>query len=158
MGLAAALSYTWLVRALIRANGRDSGLARAIHTDVKGNVSLGLYAAGVALAAVNAYLSYVCYAAVSVIWLIPDRRFTHTHDDESIASRKRRLAISSDRPSDATPRRPRPSPAARGVGRRASAAGRSGPDTLIAATAEPSANTGAAIVTSPSSSSPTLAA
>jgi len=81
VGLAAALSYTWLVRALIRANGRDSTVARAIHADVKGNVSLGLYAAGVALAAVSAYLSYACYAAVSVIWLIPDRRFTHAHDD-----------------------------------------------------------------------------
>jgi uncharacterized membrane protein len=83
VGLAAALSYTWLVRALIRANGRDSGLARAIHTDIKGNVSLGLYAAGVALAGFRAYLSYICYAAVSVIWLIPDRRLTHTHADES---------------------------------------------------------------------------
>ena len=79
VGLAAALAYTWLVRALIRANGRDSSLGRAIHADVKGNVSLALYAAGVALAFVSVYLAYACYAAVSVIWLIPDRRFTHTH-------------------------------------------------------------------------------
>jgi hypothetical protein len=66
---------------LIRANGRDSMLARAIHTDVKGTVSLVLYAAGVGLAAVSEYLSYICYASVSVIWLIPDRRFTHPHDE-----------------------------------------------------------------------------
>lgn len=82
VGLAAALAYTWLVRALIRANGRDSAFARAIHADFKGNVSLGLYAAGVALASVSAYLAYACYAAVSVIWLIPDRRFTHIHADD----------------------------------------------------------------------------
>ena len=81
VGLAAALSYTWLVRSLIRANGRDSSFARAIHTDLKGNLSLGLYAAGVALASVSAYLAYACYAAVSVIWLIPDRRFTHAHHE-----------------------------------------------------------------------------
>jgi uncharacterized membrane protein len=81
VGLASALAYTWLVRALIRANGRDSVFARAIHTDFKGKVSLALYAAGVALAFVSPYPAYACYAAVSVIWLIPDRRFTHAHDD-----------------------------------------------------------------------------
>jgi uncharacterized membrane protein len=81
VGLASALAYTWLVRALIRANGRDSALARAIHTDFKGKVSLALYAAGVALAFLSPYVAYACYAAVSVIWLIPDRRFAHAHDD-----------------------------------------------------------------------------
>ena len=30
IGLAAALSYTWLVRSIIRANGRDSEVALAI--------------------------------------------------------------------------------------------------------------------------------
>ena len=83
VGLASALAYTWLVRALIRANGRDSAYARAIHTDFKGNVSLGLYAAGVALAFVSVYLAFACYVAVSVIWLIPDRRFTHAHEDDA---------------------------------------------------------------------------
>jgi uncharacterized membrane protein len=81
VGLAAALSYTWLVRSLIHANGRDSAFARAIHRDFKGNVSLALYAAGVGLAFLNIYAAYACYAAVSVMWLIPDRRFTHEHSE-----------------------------------------------------------------------------
>ena len=35
-------------------------------------------AAGVGLAFVAVWISYVIYAAVAVMWLIPDRRFTRT--------------------------------------------------------------------------------
>ena len=76
VGLAAALAYTALVRTIIRANGRDSVVARAIASDVKGYVSLAGYAAGVGLAFVAVWISYVLYAGVAVMWLIPDRRFT----------------------------------------------------------------------------------
>jgi len=74
--LLAALSYYFLVHAIIRANGRDSAVARAIGSDAKGTISLGMYAAGVALAFVAVWISYVLYVAVAVVWLIPDRRFT----------------------------------------------------------------------------------
>ncbi len=73
---AAAIAYTVLVRALIRANGRDSALARAIASDVKGYLSLGLYASAVGLAFVSPWISYAIYAAVALMWFIPDRRFT----------------------------------------------------------------------------------
>jgi uncharacterized membrane protein len=80
VGLAAALAYTWLVRSIIRANGRDSEVALAVRSDVKGNISLALYAVGVAFACVSLWAAaYGCYAAVAVMWLIPDRRFTHEH-------------------------------------------------------------------------------
>jgi uncharacterized membrane protein len=76
VALAAAIAYTVLVRALIRANGRDSSVATAIASDAKGYASLGLYAAGVGLAFVGPWISYAIYAAVSVMWFIPDRRFS----------------------------------------------------------------------------------
>jgi uncharacterized membrane protein len=76
VALAAGVAYAILVRALIRVNGRDSALARAIGTDVKGYASLVLYAAGVALAFVRPWLAYAAYATVSLVWLVPDRRFT----------------------------------------------------------------------------------
>jgi uncharacterized membrane protein len=76
VALAAAIAYTVLVRALIRANGRDSAVATAIASDAKGYASLGLYAAGVGLAFVSPWISYAIYAALSVMWFIPDRRFT----------------------------------------------------------------------------------
>jgi uncharacterized membrane protein len=78
VAFAAAISYTVLVRALIRANGLDSIVARALASDVKGYASLGMYAAGVGLAFVSPWLSYTIYAAVSVMWFIPDRRFTRS--------------------------------------------------------------------------------
>ena len=65
-----------LVRAIIRANGRDSLVGMAISSDLKGTLSLVLYAAGVGLARLSVWPAYALYAAVAVMWLIPDRRFT----------------------------------------------------------------------------------
>jgi uncharacterized membrane protein len=77
IALGAAVSYSLLVRALIRANGRDSLLARAIASDVKGYVSLATYAVAVVAAFLGAvWLAYALYVAVAVMWLIPDRRFS----------------------------------------------------------------------------------
>lgn len=71
----AAIAYSILVRALIRVNGRDSALARAIGSDLKGYLSLLVYAAGIALAFVSPWIAYALYVAVAVMWFIPDRRF-----------------------------------------------------------------------------------
>jgi uncharacterized membrane protein len=76
VSLAAAMSYTLLELALLRANDRDSLLARALSSRTKGYASLALYAAAVALAAVSVWIAYALYAVVAVMWLIPDRRFT----------------------------------------------------------------------------------
>jgi uncharacterized membrane protein len=75
VALAAGISYSILVRTLVRANGRQSAVAQAIGSDLKGYTSLALYAAGVGLAFVSPWISYVLYVAVAVIWFIPDRRF-----------------------------------------------------------------------------------
>jgi uncharacterized membrane protein len=82
VSLAAALAYTVLVRTIIWANGKDSLVGTAVHADLKGNISLLLYAAGIALAAVNFMISYALYAAVAITWLVPDRRFLHEHGNE----------------------------------------------------------------------------
>jgi uncharacterized membrane protein len=76
VALAAGLAYAILVQTLIHANGRDSRLARAIGSDFKGRLSLGLYAAAVGLAFVSVWISYAIYAAVALMWFVPDRRFT----------------------------------------------------------------------------------
>ena len=78
-GLAAAaagFAYYLLVRAIIRANGRDSFVGTAVSSDVKGLASLVLYLAGVGLAFVSPWISYALYVSVSVMWFVPDRRFT----------------------------------------------------------------------------------
>ena len=73
--LASGFAYRLLVRALIRANGRDSAVARAIGSDVKGNISLVVYAAAIPLAFVSPWISYALYVAVALLWFVPDRRF-----------------------------------------------------------------------------------
>ena len=80
VGLASALAYFVLVRAIIRANGPDSLVGTSVHADLKGKISLALYAVGVALAFVNVWFAYALYAAVAVMWLVPDRRFTREQE------------------------------------------------------------------------------
>jgi uncharacterized membrane protein len=73
--LASGFAYSLLVRALVRANGRDSAVARAIGSDVKGNISLAIYTVAVPLAYVSPWISYALYVAVALMWFVPDRRF-----------------------------------------------------------------------------------
>ncbi len=76
VALGAAIAYSALVRAILHANPNDKSLAAAVGTDIKGMVSLAIYAIGVGLAFVSPYLAYASYALVSVIWFVPDRRLT----------------------------------------------------------------------------------
>jgi uncharacterized membrane protein len=76
VALAAGLAYSILVRALIKANGRESRLARAIGSDTKGYMSLVLYAAAVGLAFVSPWIAYGIFVAVALMWFVPDRRLT----------------------------------------------------------------------------------
>jgi uncharacterized membrane protein len=59
---------------LMHAHDSDSILATAIGSDVKGNVSLLLYALAVGVALFLPWVSCALYATVSIIWLVPDRR------------------------------------------------------------------------------------
>jgi uncharacterized membrane protein len=72
--LMCAIAYTILARALVRRHGPRSALGIAIGEDVKGRVSLALYASAILLAFVNHWVSLGIYFVVAVIWLIPDRR------------------------------------------------------------------------------------
>ena len=77
--LAAAIAYSILVTTLVRANGPDSAVAAAVRVDVKGYVSLALYASGVVLSFVSPWIAYALYGAVAVIWFVPDRRFFRSY-------------------------------------------------------------------------------
>jgi len=74
--LMTALSWIPLSRSLIGSNGGASGrLAQAIGGfDWKAAVSPLLYAAGIGTAFFMPILSCILYAAVAVLWFIPDRR------------------------------------------------------------------------------------
>jgi uncharacterized membrane protein len=73
VALGAALAYYVLVRTIIRVNP-GSTVAAAIGSDTKGRISMLVYSAGIGLAFVSPWISYGLFAAVAVVWIIPDRR------------------------------------------------------------------------------------
>jgi uncharacterized membrane protein len=71
----AAISYQLLERALIRAEGEESAVKRAVGAGAKEMISFGLYVASVPAAFVSPYISIAVYVGVSILWFVPDRRF-----------------------------------------------------------------------------------
>jgi uncharacterized membrane protein len=69
-----ALSYMLLERTIIRANGPDSTLARAVGKEKKGKISLVLYVLAIPLAFVHPWIAVALYIPVATIWFVPDRR------------------------------------------------------------------------------------
>lgn len=76
--LAAAIAYFILSRTLIACQGKDSALAVALGRDMKGRVSVVIYAVAILLAFVNSWLACLLYVLVAIMWLIPDRRIEKT--------------------------------------------------------------------------------
>ncbi|HEY2754061.1 TMEM175 family protein [Phenylobacterium sp.] len=73
-----AAAYTILMTLLIRHEGPDSSLAKAMGRDLKGKMSLAIYVAAIALAFVQPIISVALYVLVAMIWFIPDRRVERT--------------------------------------------------------------------------------
>jgi uncharacterized membrane protein len=70
----AAVAYTILATLLVRHEGKDSNLARAFGSDLKGKASIVLYGVGIGLSFVRPWLGIALYMLVAVMWFIPDRR------------------------------------------------------------------------------------
>jgi uncharacterized membrane protein len=82
--LMAAIAYWILVQAILAHEGPGSKLRTALGSDFKGTISIVIYAAGVALAFVNQWISDALYVTVALLWLIPDRRIEKTVHVEHI--------------------------------------------------------------------------
>ena len=82
VALGAAIAFAILVRTIIRANGRDSAVARATGSNLKGNVSILMYAVGVGFAFLSPYIAYTLFALVAVMWFIPDRQLAQEGSTE----------------------------------------------------------------------------
>jgi uncharacterized membrane protein len=72
--LMAAIAYYILQRAIIRQQGPDSLLARAVGNRWKENISPVCYFAAIPLAFVSPYISQGLFIFVAILWLVPDRR------------------------------------------------------------------------------------
>lgn len=88
--LAAAIAYLVLQTVIIRLQGTESPLRRAVGTDVKGKVSHGLIGAGILSALAidtsghaGVGCALACYVCVAILWIVPDRRvdrLVHQHE------------------------------------------------------------------------------
>ena len=72
--LMAAIAYFILQKSIIVSQGEASLLAKAVGRDFKSKLSSLLYVAGVVAAFYSPILSGLIYAAVALLWLIPDSR------------------------------------------------------------------------------------
>lgn len=73
--LLCAVAYNVLQACLIRHQGPDSALAKAVRSDTKGKISVVLYVVGIAAAWLLApWTGLAFFVVVALMWLVPDRR------------------------------------------------------------------------------------
>lgn len=82
VALCSALAWTVLQTAIIRADGPSSAVGAAVGSDLKGRLSLATYIVATGLAFVTPWISYGCFAFVSVLWFVPDRRLERAQSAE----------------------------------------------------------------------------
>ncbi|MEI7535066.1 MAG: TMEM175 family protein [Verrucomicrobiae bacterium] len=74
----AGVAYYILEHSIIRQQGKDSLLARAIGNRWKENISPLCYLAAIPLAFVSPYISHALFIFVAILWLVPDSRIERT--------------------------------------------------------------------------------
>ena len=79
----AALAYWLLQYSLICSAGDSAILKQAIGADLKGKLSILLYAPAILLAFQLPLLSQAIYLAVALMWLVPDRRIESVLKDQN---------------------------------------------------------------------------
>jgi uncharacterized membrane protein len=73
--LGSAIAYTILTKRILKHDGQDSHIAKALgEKDYKGRASLLFYLIACLLALVFPFVSYALFALVSLMWAIPDKR------------------------------------------------------------------------------------
>jgi uncharacterized membrane protein len=72
--LMAAIAYYLLQQTIIRAQGPDSLLKKAVGSDWKGRLSPVLYLVAIVATLRSPWIAQAVYVAAALIWLIPDRR------------------------------------------------------------------------------------
>jgi uncharacterized membrane protein len=81
--LMSGVAYYVLQQRLIANNGgKESALAKAIGSDVKGKVAPLLYIAGIGLSFINPWIGIAVYIVVAVMWLVPDSRIESLARDQ----------------------------------------------------------------------------
>jgi uncharacterized membrane protein len=80
--LFSGIAYFVLTKILVAHHGQGSALAIAMGKDLKGKISLLIYAVGIGVAFVQPWAAFMLYISVAIIWLIPDRRIERIIDSQ----------------------------------------------------------------------------
>jgi uncharacterized membrane protein len=81
--LACAIAYFILATTLVRRNGNNSQIARALGKETKEKVSVVIYLAAIGISLYFPWVACGLYLAVALLWLIPDRRIETRLDHQS---------------------------------------------------------------------------
>jgi uncharacterized membrane protein len=81
----ASVAYWILQRIILMKHGQDSLLARALGRDLKGILSLAMYAVAVLSTFFFEWLAEALYVLMALLWLVPDQRI----EKALIAERKK---------------------------------------------------------------------
>ncbi|MEP6733761.1 MAG: TMEM175 family protein [bacterium] len=80
--LMAAIAYYLLQREIVRDQGADGLVAKAIGNDIKGKISPVAYIIAIPCAFVSQWIAGALYVAVAAMWLLPDRRIERVLTEE----------------------------------------------------------------------------
>ena len=72
--LGSALGYLILQNLVLKVEGKDSLLAKAIGSDVKSKISTIMNIIGIASSFYSEWISGISYLIIALIWLVPDKR------------------------------------------------------------------------------------
>jgi uncharacterized membrane protein len=75
--LMASIAYYLLERAIIRVQGPDSMLKKAVGRDWKGALSMILYLGAIIATWWAPWIASAIFVATALMWLVPDRRIEH---------------------------------------------------------------------------------
>jgi uncharacterized membrane protein len=78
-----ALAYYILNHSLGMLHAKDSVINHALGKNLKGKITLIIYAIGIALTFVHPYLGFGVYVGVAAMWAIPDQRFENMRTSRS---------------------------------------------------------------------------
>lgn len=72
--LMCGISYVMLQNKIIKLEGEESVLHKAVNKDKKGKTSMICYVAAIPLAFVSPWISGLLYIAIAMLWIVPDSR------------------------------------------------------------------------------------
>lgn len=78
------IAYYILVVSLLKHHGDESVLKKAIGSDLKGKISVVVYAIAIPCSFLHAWIAGVLYILIALVWLIPDRRIENIIHEEGV--------------------------------------------------------------------------